>query len=179
MATIEFKGETEDFIPYLRHEFSISNENGSPVGATAVRLKVSNVLIAIDELEVNTLPGIPEGAIEIYGEEGFTLTWNGNQGDFSDDSAQAEAPKNAALANEGTVAFGSSELGLGIHLINRVNDGLYGNSNSWISSLGLGAAPGEQDEFVGLSFGKVVPVSSIAWGRDNGNTATDACGGTF
>jgi hypothetical protein len=178
MATIEFKGETEDFIPYLRHEFSISNENGSPVGATAVRLKVSDVLIAIDELEVNTQPKIPEGAIEIYGEVGFSVTWNGNQGDNFDASAQASTPQNAALATMGTTPFGSSELGLGIHLVKHVNDGLYGNSNSWISSRGLGGVPGEEEEFIGLNFGKAIPVSAIAWGRDNGNTETDACGGT-
>jgi hypothetical protein len=178
IATIDYKEETDDFIPYLRHEFQVSDIQGSPIPATAVRLKVSNASIAIDELEVNPLPAVPEGAVDIYEEESFVVTWNGNQGDFFDASAQAKAPNNAALANEGTVAFGSSELGLGIHLIRHVNDGLYGNSKSWISSLGLGGVPGEQDEFVGLSFGKVVPVSSIAWGRDNGNTATDACGGT-
>ena len=178
IATIEYKEETDDFIPYLRHEFQVSDIQGSPIPATAVRLKVSNASIAIDELEVNPLLPVPEGAVDIYEEEDFVVTWNGNQGDFFDASTLANAPKNAALANEGTVAFGSSELGLGIHLIRHVNDGLYGNSKSWISSLGLGGVPGEQDEFVGLSFGKVVPVSSIAWGRDNGNTATDACGGT-
>ena len=178
IATIEYKEETDDFIPYLRHEFQVGDIQGSPIPATAVRLKVSNASIAIDELEVNPVPPVPEGAVDIYEEEGFVVTWNGNQGDFFNASAQAKAPKNAALANEGTVAFGSSELGLGIHLIRHVNDGLYGNSKSWISSLGLGGEPGEQDEFVGLSFGKVVPVSSIAWGRDNGNTATDGCGGT-
>ena len=178
IATIDYKEETDDFIPYLRHEFQVSDIQGSPIPATAVRLKVSNASIAIDELEVNPLPAVPEGAVDIYEEESFVVTWNGNQGDFFDASAQAKAPNNAALANERTVAFGSSELGLGIHLIRHVNDGLYGNSKSWISSLGLGGVPGEQDEFVGLSFGKVVPVSSIAWGRDNGNTATDACGGT-
>ena len=178
IATIDYKEETDDFIPYLRHEFQVSDIQGSPIPATAVRLKVSNASIAIDELEVNPLLPVPEGAVDIYEEEDFVVTWNGNQGDFFDASTLANAPKNAALANEGTVAFGSSELGLGIHLIRHVNDGLYGNSKSWISSLGLGGVPGEQDEFVGLSFGKVVPVSSIAWGRDNGNTATDACGGT-
>ena len=178
IATIEYKEETDDFIPYLRHEFQVGDIQGSPIPATAVRLKVSNASIAIDELEVNPVPPVPEGAVDIYEEEGFVVTWNGNQGDFFNASAQAKAPKNAALANEGTVAFGSRELGLGIHLIRHVNDGLYGNSKSWISSLGLGGEPGEQDEFVGLSFGKVVPVSSIAWGRDNGNTATDGCGGT-
>ena len=178
IATIDYKEETDDFIPYLRHEFQVSDIQGSPIPATAVRVKVSNASIAIDELEVNPLLPVPEGAVDIYEEEDFVVTWNGNQGDFFDASTLANAPKNAALANEGTVAFGSSELGLGIHLIRHVNDGLYGNSKSWISSLGLGGVTGEQDEFVGLSFGKVVPVSSIAWGRDNGNTATDACGGT-
>ena len=162
IGTIEYKEETDDFIPYLRHEFQVGDIQGSPIPATAVRLKVSNASIAIDELEVNPVPPVPEGAVDIYEEEGFVVTWNGNQGDFFNASAQAKAPKNAALANEGTVAFGSSELGLGIHLIRHVYDGLYGNSKSWISSLGLGGEPGEQDEFVGLSFGKVVPVSSIA-----------------
>ena len=178
IATIDYKQETDDFIPYLRHEYQVSDIQGSPIPATAVRLKISNASIAIDELEVNPLPPVPEGAIDIYEEEDFVVTWNGNQGDFFNASVEAKAPKSAALANEGTVAFGSSELGLGVHLIRHVNDGLYGNSKSWISSLGLGGEPGEQDEFVGLSFDKVVPVSSIAWSRDNGNTATDACGGT-
>ena len=128
IATIDYKEETDDFIPYLRHEFQVSDIQGSPIPATAVRLKVSNASIAIDELEVNPLLPVPEGAVDIYEEEDFVVTWNGNQGDFFDASTLANAPKNAALANEGTVAFGSSELGLGIHLIRHVNDGLYGLS---------------------------------------------------
>ena len=178
IASIEYKAESDDFIPYLRHEFQVSDIDGSSIPATAIRIKVSNTSIAIDELEVNPLPSVPEGAVEIYEEEGFLVTWDGNQGDFFNAIAKAKAPKNSALANQGTLAFGSSELGLGVHLIRNVNDGLYGNSNSWISSLGLSGEAGEQDEFIGLSFGKIIPVSSIAWGRDNGNTETDACGGT-
>jgi hypothetical protein len=31
--------------------------------------------------------------------------------------------------------------------------------------------------FVGLSFGKVIEISNLAWSRDNGDSSTDCCGG--
>ena len=92
-----------------------------------------------------------------------------------DDAALAEAPNNDALAANGTSAFGSSELDFGIHYIRHINDGFYGNSKSWIAKF---TAPADMEPFVGLNFGGVVEVGSIAWGRDNGNTETDGCGGT-
>ena len=32
--------------------------------------------------------------------------------------------------------------------------------------------------YIGLNFGQPVLITNVAWSRDNGNTATDACGGT-
>ena len=63
-------------------------------------------------------------------------------------------------------------MGIDFHVANNLNDGRYGNSNSWIG--------GNQDApvaFAGIQFPEPVEVASVAWGRDNGNNFTDACGG--
>jgi len=105
---------------------------------------------------------------------GFTITWDGNNGGFSSPDAGAGPSNNVALAANGTTAFGSTEFGAGVHLIAHVNDGLYGNSHSWIANFTIpDPAP-----FVGLRFASSVNISSIAWGRDNGDSVGDACGGT-
>jgi hypothetical protein len=93
----------------------------------------------------------------------------------------AAPPPNRALAGAGTTPFTSSDLGivLGVpfHLAVNLNDGLYGNVNSWISANGTGGTS-DLDPFAGLSFGGTVSITNLAWGRDNGNTVADACGGT-
>ena len=62
-----------------------------------------------------------------------------------------------------------------------MNDGFYGNSNSWIGGDNNPYAP---QVFAGVALAEPVSITSIAWGRDNGNGAwddsyagTDACGG--
>jgi len=59
-----------------------------------------------------------------------------------------------------------------------LNDGLYGNANSWISANGLGGTS-DPDPFAGLNFGSSVNITNIAWSRDNGNVGGDCCGGTL
>ena len=106
-------------------------------------------------------------------ESGLSITWDGNEGLFFDPEApplQVGAPDNAALAVNGATAFGSSEYGFVVHQISNVNDGYYGNSNSWLGSLTAGVDPAP---FIGIDFAGTEPLSieSIAFGRDNGNIA--------
>ena len=105
---------------------------------------------------------------------GFTITWNGNNGGFNNPASGAGPSNNIALAGNGTTAFGSTEFGAGVHTIAHANDGLYGNSHSWIANFTIP----DPNPFLGLRFASSVNVSSIAWGRDNGDTVGDACGGT-
>ena len=67
-----------------------------------------------------------------------------------------------------------TEYGAGVHLITNINNGQYGNSNSWLSNFNLP----DPNPYIGIKFSGLKSVSSIAFGRDNGNTVIDACGGT-
>ena len=115
---------------------------------------------------------------------GYIVAWDGNDGDgFNPDSP---APVASNLANAaGASAFTSSDLGpeLGIpfHVAGNLNDSLYGNSNSWIGGNLPGNVPAP---YAAIKLGGFFNVSSIAFGRDNGNGAyddstpgTDCCGG--
>lgn len=62
------------------------------------------------------------------------------------------------LATGGT-AFAKDEIGVAPHAIAKVNDGSFGNSNSWIA--------GTQNSFVGINLGAAPrAVSAVAFGRD-------------
>ncbi len=74
----------------------------------------------------------------------------------------------------GAVPFAYDELGYGAHLIAHINDGVFGNSNSWI---GASAPPG--GAYVGLALPELTSVGSIAFGRDNLGGFTDRWQGTY
>ena len=164
--------------PALRHAFNMS----APVEITGLRL-LTPAGAAIDELEIYADPLIvippPPEALEITPGEGFEITWDGNDGDHFDPTPPedgAKVPDNLALAANGAEPFASDEFG-DIHVIENINDGFYGNANSWIDG---GANPA----FSGVRFGSSVEMNRIAWGRDNGNgewddsdVGTDRCGG--
>jgi hypothetical protein len=172
IGELEYRGAFPNrFTPHLRHRYGIA-QNGSPVPATGLRLKVSSNQIAIDELEVNPAPIVDENVLLLAPEPGFSIQWDGNNGDFFTTNSPANAPANDALAPAGATAIGSSELGLATHFIASIQDGRYGNAYSWISDF----INGDEDPWVGVAFATNVTVSSIAWGRDNGD-ATDCCGG--
>ncbi len=166
------------FTPYLRHRFDIS-AGGLPLDATGIRIKVANGNTAIDEIEINTSvtpppPLPPPPALETTPAIGYAIGWDGNDGHYNNPSLVAPPPPNRALATSGTTAFGSSYLDFGVHFIPNVNDGRYGNANSWIPNFTLpDPAP-----FIGLNFNGSVSITNLAWSRDNGNTAADCCGGT-
>lgn len=177
LGTIHFKSDGTPFTSYLRHRFDLSTTNGTAIPMTGLRIKVPAATTAIDEIEVNVNVATEAGLLLLAGNPGFTISWDGNDGEFYNPAAGARAPSNAALAARGVTAFGSSELDYGIHFIRKINDGLYGNSSSWISANGVGGSD-DADPFVGLAFGATVPISSIAWGRDNGDATEGGCGGT-
>lgn len=182
IATLNYKSDNPAiFNSYLRHRFDVS-QNGAPIAATGIRILVPNANSAIDEIEVNSNLAIEQELVRITNAPGATITWDGNDGHFNDPSPTAAPPENAALASNGTLPFTSSDLGpeLGIpfHRAVNLNDGLYGNANSWISANGIGGTT-DTELFAGLNFGTSVTITNIAWGRDNGNVGGDCCGGTL
>ena len=111
-------------------------------------------------------------AITITPDAGFSITYDGNDGDYFDAASPANAPTNLASPSTGSVAFGTPGLG-GAHTVAGATDGLYGNSNSWLTSV---AATGG-GEFIGVDLNRRMKLTSIAFGRDNGNNVEAACGG--
>lgn len=170
---------------WLRHRY-----NFDPVDATGIRLigpATGPASTAIDEIELYDVAGalVPPppapSALDIRPAPGYAIGWDGNNGAFFDGGAPpagAIVPGNAALASNGATAFSSSDLGpelsISFHVAANANDGFYGNSNSWIGGT---ANPFDPLQFVGVNLGRLVAVDRVAWGRDNGNNATDACGG--
>ena len=115
---------------------------------------------------------------------GYAVAWDGNDGDGFDPASPAPVASNLANA-AGAVAFTSSDLGpelaIPFHVAGNLNDSLYGNSNSWIGGNLPGGVPAP---YAAIKLGGIFDVSSIAFGRDNGNGAfddstpgTDCCGG--
>ncbi len=177
VATLEYKAAGQPFTPYLRHRYDVATSDGSPITVTGVRLLVPDANTAIDEIEINVNAGVEQNLVLLTASQGYSISWDGNDGDFYNPSAGARAPNNEALAANGGVAFGSSELGFGIHFFSKVNDGYYGNSSSWISKNGLGGSE-DPDPFIGVRLAQRTDISSIAWSRDNGDTTEGGCGGT-
>ncbi len=162
------------FNPHLRHAYLVGQPD-APLYASAVRIKASTGVVAIDELELNPEPLVDPAILALSPAAGFGITWDGNNGDYFTTNSPAPAPTNDAAATGGATAIGSTELGLGVHLISQVNDGLYGNSKSWIADF----INGDVDPWIGVAFGRTVQVSTVAWGRDNGDVAGDCCGGNL
>jgi hypothetical protein len=167
---------------WLRHRY-----NFDPVNATGIRLVVPPAT-AIDEIELYNTPGDfvppppPPPPFVITPAAGFRITWDGNDGDFFSEEEPpfgSIVPDNLALAEQGSEAFSSSdlgpELGIDFHVVENLNDGMYGNISSWIGGDNNPYAP---DAFAGIRFPEATAIGRVAWGRDNGNVITDSCGGT-
>jgi len=71
------------FTEWLRHQYEIGGDGGAPIMATGVRILVSDVLIAIDEIELYGVPEPPEVPrlkVTREGNGGITLSWNSKDG---------------------------------------------------------------------------------------------------
>jgi hypothetical protein len=91
---------------------------------------------------------------------GYSVTWNGNEGDYGSPNAANTVPDNIALASNGSIAFSDGDL-VSPHTTAHLNDGNYGNIYSWISD-------SDSPSFAGIEFPSVQTVATVAWGRDNG-----------
>ena len=102
---------------------------------------------------------------------GYAITWDGNDGAYFSSASPALVPDNLALAAHGATAFATSQLGpqlgLGFHRSGNLNDGLYGNFNSWIGG------DGDSAPLAGISLGAAYLINRFAFGRDNGNDTTE------
>ncbi len=154
-----------------RHQYNID----TPVNATGLRI-IAPDGAAIDEIEIMTSAS-PTSVepVTINTSPGFIVAWDGNDGDNF--NAAGIVPDNLALPSNGAVAISSGDLGplifVPFHRAHNLNDGLYGNANSWI---GDGAGP---TLFAGVILPSVHEITSIAFGRDNGldEANGDCCGG--
>ena len=135
----------------LRHEWSFPS-----VMATGIRLTTPGSSFAdgvcIDELEAYNFAPAPLTLAEVGG------TMRGGN----------LAPSSAA--------FGKDELnydtGAGfVHRIADINDGVYGNSESWIGA--------SESSFIGLDFNGSFTIDRFAFGRDNTGTYADRAAGSY
>jgi hypothetical protein len=75
------------------------------------------------------------------------------------------AAKDVALQSNGGTAFAKDCIsGFSQHTIPHLNDGVYGNSNSWIGN--------SQSNFAGVAFDQPYTIDSLTFGRDNGGEST-------
>ncbi len=77
----------------------------------------------------------------------------------------AVAVDNIAAAVNGAIPFVIDSLaGFSIHAKEGLNDGIYGNSNSWI---------GNTAGYGGIRFSRMFTINSFAFGRDNSGVSND------
>lgn len=149
IGTASYPANTAPFA--LRHVFSFT-----PVLATGIRLNTPGNGLStgtcIDELEAGpaAAPSAPVFALMATG-------------------GQLDLPANLALTG---TAFAKDLLtGYSAHTIPHLNDGIYGNPNSWIG--------GTATSFCAIAFPASRTVGRIAFGRDNTGAFTDRTIGNY
>ena len=97
------------------------------------------LMVVMMMLGVIVVAGAAHAVPTVTPAAGYDMTWDGNAGDHYDEAV----PDNLSLYG---TPFSDGELGYGIHLTANLNDGIYGNSNSWISDA-------DGDFFCGIDLG--------------------------
>jgi len=100
--------------------------------------------------------------IEVYNGHPLTLVETG--GTFSTDRMNL-------ARNYAAVPFAAASYNSSSHKISHLNDGVYGNSNSWI-----GYGP---DSWAAIDLGGMFQIDGISWGRSNTSSHTDRCQGIY
>ena len=113
-----------------------------------------------------------KGGIAVSG----NIQWDGNVAQYLDGSTATPAPFYAEgnLAQRpGVTAIAKDVLpGYSAHAINHLNDGAYGNGNSWIGN--------STNSWAGLDLGFSTQLTAFAFGRDNtSGGVTDRTSGTY
>ncbi|MEQ1748723.1 MAG: cadherin-like beta sandwich domain-containing protein [Prosthecobacter sp.] len=118
----------------------------------------------------------PSGSSFTLGTTTVTITATDASGNSSTGSFKVIVAHAALMAQgasfgannlaSGKTAFAKDEIGSFPHAISKVNNGLYGNSNSWIA--------GSNDTFIGINLGSTpITLNQVAWGRDNTGANSD------
>src|SRR5262249_33162808 len=97
IGTINYKSDDPTYFnSYLRHRFDVA-QGGNPIPATGIRIKVPNANSDIDEIEVNANAAIEKNSVVITNASGFSIVWDGNDGQFNNPAGDAGPPDNRAL----------------------------------------------------------------------------------
>jgi hypothetical protein len=117
-------------------------------------------------VEVHQTTGsLTNAGLKVVNASGYVVAWDGTDGDYSTPASPATAPDNGALASHGVDVFASSN---GAQAGN-TQDGRYGQGSSWSPALN-DTAP-----WLVFRFNQVTPLTSVAWGRDNGDASDAGC----
>ena len=113
--------------------------------------------LGVSDLQLNALPSFPSSPV-------IALTQTGPR--------KIPVPKNLALTVLGSEAFALETIvGYSAHAVSHLNDGVYGNSNSWIG--------GSANSFAGIKFSQLTVITDIAFSRDNTGTYSDRTLGQY
>ena len=167
-STPEFGGNDVEPNNWTGRDDFLATELSSYAGRTVLRFNDAPSDYEVSGYYVEYPVGSTPGGSFITPATGFAITWDGNEGE-----SRGAVPVNLARADQGAVAFADHNRGLGdteefpglaIHHVDDLNDGLYGNADSWISDV-------QEPHFAGVRFNRVRNVTAVAWGRDNGAAA--------
>lgn len=145
--------------------------------AVSVPIRKRNVLAAAKQFRVQLRS--PQG-VDIRDGGGATVVTIKSDSDVRPGPLTLKAEggaldRAADVALSATVFASSTIPGYVYHQAELVNDGRYGNTNSWIH----GSTTVNGKQFIGLVFREPVAVASVAWGRDNLGSYDDRWRGTY
>jgi hypothetical protein len=116
-------------------------------------------------VELHQAVGATNAGLRVIAATGYRMTWDGAEGQYSSGASPALAPPNDASRELGVDVFASSNTNLASNL----NDRRYGSGSAWQP------APNDFSPTIVLRFNRTIPISSIAWSRDNGDTNEVDC----
>lgn len=130
----------------------------------------ANILVSgtnILAVEVHATTGVTNVGLRLTPAAGYTVVWDGANGDYASPDSPALAPANAAGLAAGSQVLTTSTVTSSTNLV----DGRYGTASSWTPS------STDSQPAVIIKFGQITNLSSIAWSRDNGDATDIACAG--
>ena len=151
LASVEYTSATPT--PYLRHLYEFP-----ALFATGVRIITDrNEALGPHYLALDEIEAYNNGPLKLVETGGTFATERMNLG-----------------ASYGATPFAAASFNNDSHKIIHLNDGLYGNTRSWIGS--------NLDSFCGIDLNGMFEIDGVAWGRDNDGVApeyTDRCMGVY
>ena len=95
----------------------------------------------------------------------FNIDWSNSSQPCIDELEIFSGKDNVALASTGAIATSSGDFIHPFHKLEHINDGLYGNSKSWIAA--------ESTGWIQIQFPKVERIDRIEWARDREGKFSD------